>query len=533
MDCGQEERLVGVPQNASCGARQKGREGQEGHACFLGGYGFACVRRMQEVRAVTGADRSTRHEQREMVTLVTARVRDAALRKPYVVDAGTDLATLCRELAARALTDALVRDGKRLGIFTATQLVRAILRDEPPQALAVRDFTSFTPWSVAVDDDLYDAMMLMLRHRIHRVLVRDGDEVVGILSQFDLMSFLASHSHLIAAEISRARSPGELAEAAAGVEPLIRALHADGVRSEIIAELVGRLNRQIFRRLWQMLAPRPLQENSCLIVMGSEGRSEQIIRTDQDNALILRDGFRFDGLERVTQAFTDTLISFGYPPCPGGIMLSRPLWCQSVQDFGDSIRDWVHGSDPEGPMHLAIFLDAAAVAGDERLLAALRDRLRRVLTGGDSFYARFALAIRQFDGGAEGGWWRRLPGLRGPEAAEIDLKKLGIFPLVHGTRALALEHGITLPGTQARLAALAGAGRIDAGLARDVADALHCMMGLKLDSNLAQIARGQAPDNSIRPSELGRLERQALRDSLNIVREYKQWLGQHYRLDLL
>src|SRR5690606_16949468 len=122
-----------------------------------------------------------------------------ALRKPYVVDAGTDLATLCRELAARALTDALVRDGKRLGIFTTTQLVRAILRDEPPQALAVRDFTSFTPWSVAVDDDLYDAMMLMLRHRIHRVLVRDGDEVVGILSQFDLMSFLASHSHLIAA----------------------------------------------------------------------------------------------------------------------------------------------------------------------------------------------------------------------------------------------------------------------------------------------------------------------------------------------
>ncbi|ABL73170.1 CBS domain-containing protein (plasmid) [Paracoccus denitrificans] len=483
--------------------------------------------------AVTAGDQALRHEQREMVTLVTARVRDAILRKPHFVDAETDLVTLCGELAARGIADALVRDGDRLGIFTTTNLVQAILRDAPPASLKVRDFTSFTPWSVSVEDDLYDAMMLMLRHRIHRVLVRDGDEVVGILSQMDLMGFLANQSHLISAEIARATSPAELARPAAQVEALIRVLHEDGVRIEVIAGLVGALNRQIFRRLWQMLAPQALRDNSCLIVMGSEGRSEQIIRTDQDNALILRDGFAFDGLDRVTQAFTEALISFGYPPCPGGIMLSRPLWCQSVQAFGDTLRDWIHGDDPEGPMNLAIFLDAAAVAGDESLLAALRDRLQRMLTGSDSFYARFAAAIRQFDSGAEGGWWRRLPGMRGPEAAEIDLKKLGIFPVVHGTRALALEYGIAASGTRARLQALAGAGRIDAGLARDLADALHCMMALKLDSNLAQIARGQAPDNSIRPTELGRLDRQALRDSLNIVRDFKQWLGQHYRLDLL
>ncbi|WP_223191441.1 putative nucleotidyltransferase substrate binding domain-containing protein [Paracoccus thiocyanatus] len=483
--------------------------------------------------AVTAAGRALRHEQREMVTLVTARVRDAILRKPLFVDAQTDLLSLCGQLAARGITDALVQDGARLGIFTTTNLVQAILRDQPPAALKVRDFTSFTPLAVGVGDDLYDAMMLMLRHRIHRVLVRDGDQVVGILSQLDLMGFLANQSHLVAAEIARATSPAELARPAAQVEALIRILHQDGVRIEVIAGLVGGLNRQIFRRLWQMLAPQPLRENCCLIVMGSEGRSEQIIRTDQDNALILRDGFAFDGLGRVTQAFTQALISFGYPPCAGGIMLSRPQWCQDVRGFGDSLRDWIHGGDAEGPMNLAIFLDAVPVSGDATLLAAVQNRLRRMLTGSDSFHARFAAAIRQFDSGAEGGWWRRLPGMRGPEAAEIDLKKLGIFPLVHGARALALEHGVAATGTRARLQALAGAGRIEAGLARDLADALHCMMGLKLEANLAQISRGQAPDNTIRPADLGRLDRQALRDSLNIVRDFKQWLGRHYRLDLL
>lgn len=173
--------------------------------------------------------------QREMVSLMTARVRDAALRKPHFTEAGTDLVTLCREMAARGIADALVRDGDRLGIFTATDLVAALAGDQPPQALTVGAFTHFQPFAVDADDPLYDAMLLMLRHRIHRVLVHQGTDVVGILSQLDLMGFLASHSHLIAAEVAQADSPQALAHAAAQVEGLIRVLQADGVRIEIIA----------------------------------------------------------------------------------------------------------------------------------------------------------------------------------------------------------------------------------------------------------------------------------------------------------
>ena len=82
--------------------------------------------------------------------------------------------------------------------------------------------------------------------------------------------------------------------------------------------------------------------------MGSEGRGEQIIRTDQDNALILRDGFAFPALEAVTQAFNAALIGFGYPPCPGGIMLSRPLWCQPLAGFRERCANGRTAADPEG-----------------------------------------------------------------------------------------------------------------------------------------------------------------------------------------
>ena len=470
-------------------------------------------------------------ERREFVALMTSRVREAPLRKPFFTDGATDLVTLCHQLAERGRTDALVQDGDRLGIFTTTDLRDALLRGVPPERIPVRDVAILEPLSVQADDELFEALILMLRHGFHRVIVREGEAIVGVLTQLDLMAFVANHSQLIALEAERATTVAELGAAAAQIEGLIRVLTEDGVRVEVIAGLVGGLNRRIFDRLWTLVAPDELRANSCLLVMGSEGRGEQIIRTDQDNGLILRDGFAFPELEAVTDAFTAALIDFGYPPCPGGIMVSRPLWRQPLEGFRQALRDWTQGSDPEGPMNLAIFLDAAVVSGDAQLLADARAYLARLLAGSDAFHARFASAIERF--GGDGGWWRRLPGLRGREAAEIDLKKLGIFPLVHGVRTLALQYRVDAVGTAERITALAAAGRIDAGTGRDLVDALRCLMGLKLANNLRQIAAGRTPDNSVRLSELGTLDRQLLRDALAIVRSFKQWLAMHYRLDAL
>ena len=180
-------------------------------------------------------------------------------------------------------------------------------------------------------------------------------------------------------------------------------------------------------------------------------------------------------------------------------------------------------------MNLAIFLDAAVVAGDATLLEAVRGHVDDLVTGSDAFYARFASAVEQF-GSA---WWTRLPGLSGRATAEIDLKKLGIFPLVHGVRALALQYRVRQLGTVDRLRALVSEDRIDQPLARDLIDALHLLMGLKLANNLRQMAEGRLPDNGIRLTDLGTLERHALKDSLAIVRGFKQWLSRHYRLDAL
>jgi CBS domain-containing protein len=347
----------------------------------------------------------------------------------------------------------------------------------------------------------------------------------------DLMSFISNHSHIIALQVQQANDLAELQAAARQINGLIGLLNKGGVKIEVISTLVSELNSQIFARLWSFVAPPELEANSCLIVMGSEGRGEQILKTDQDNALILRDGFEWPGLDDVARRFNDALASFGYPPCPGNIMVTNPQWRQPLGDFKATIADWLLGSQPDGPMHLAIFMDARAVAGDVALLQAARQHLDTLFGGNQALLARFAGAIEQF--AEPGTWWDRLTTLRGKDEQAFDLKKLGTFPIVHGVRALALEHHVDALRTTERIHQLAGRELLDAPLARDLVDALQFLMGLKLRNNLRQAELGEAAHNQVRLSDLGTLERDLLKDSLAIIKRFKQHLRTHFKLESL
>lgn len=473
------------------------------------------------------------HGSREFLSLMMVRVRDAYLRQPLVVDGGMDLVSLCRLLAQQGQTHALVRDARdgaqRIGMFTTTDLRDALLRGVPPQELAVREVAQFDLVALPPDAELSEALLAMIRHRVHRVLVREGDEILGVLSQLDLMGFVSNHSHLIALQVEQAGSLDALKAAARQVDGLVALLQGGGARIELICGLVSELNRQIFARLWSFVAPAELVRNSCLLVMGSEGRGEQALKTDQDNALLLRDGYACPELAQSVRRFSEALTDLGYPPCPGEIMLTRPLWCQPLAGFRDSIRQWLYGAEPEGPLNLAIFMDARAVAGDAALLREARDHLHRILAGSDAFFARFVGAIEQFS--EAGPWWARLAALGGREEPPFDLKKLGTFPIVHGARALALEARLDEVGTAARLRALATRGQLAQDLARDLVEVLHFLMGLRLRNHLRQKQLGLPLDNLLPLSSLGTLDRDLLKDALLIIKRFRQQLRLHYRLD--
>ena len=399
----------------------------------------------------------------------------------------------------------------------------------PPAQLAVREVARFDLIGVDADADLFEALWLMVRHRVHRLIVRRGDTVVGVLGQLDLVSFVANHSHIVALQIEDATTVAELGLAAERIDEMVKLMHGSGIRIERVTRLVSELNTRLFARLWAVLAPAEVVANSCLLVMGSEGRGEQILKTDQDNALLLRDGFEYPGLEALAADFNAALARLGYPRCPGDIMLTNPAWRQPLAEFRVTMRDWIYGAQPDGPMHLAIFFDAAAVAGDASLLQEARAHLDRILSGQDQYQARFAAAADQFQ--EPGNWFKRLTTNRNEQP--LDLKKLGTFPIVHGVRALALQYGVREQGTAARLTRLVALDRLEPVLARDLIDALHLLMGIRLTHQLRQRAQGQAASNEVRPSELSTLEREPLHDALAIVKRFRAYLRQHFKFDAL
>ena len=475
---------------------------------------------------------SQRHSQREMNALTLSRVKEAFLRPAHVVDGASSIVAVATLMQGQRTSSVLVRDGARLGIFTNTGMQRAVVDGRPLGALPVREFASFSLVTIRPDAPLFDALALMIQHQVHRLVVADGERIDGLLEQLDLLSFLSNHSYLITVQIVQAQDLDALRAAAARITRFVALLYRGGTRVAQIGSLVQALNAKLFERAWQLLASPALQADSCLFVMGSEGRGEQLLKTDQDNGLVIRDGTAVPSAEidEACRRFSAALRTFGYPDCPGGIMVQNAAWRRSVSDFIGIVRNWLMRPTPEGLMALAIFVDAHAVAGDHALLATVRSEVDRLVSADDALLGRFAAAIDSFPD-VSGGWWNRL--LLGGENGKqiLDLKKTGIFPIVHGVRSLALREHVQPTGTAARLEALVSAGRLSAEFATDLRDGLEFLMGLKLKAGLAELDIGREVTGGVPGDRLTSVERDLLKDALGVVKHFKTVVRQQFHLE--
>ena len=478
---------------------------------------------------------SQRQSQHELHSLTMSRVDEAFLRPAYFVTADTDILSIVKIFNTQRTSNVLVRDESvdppALGIFTATALQRAILTGTPLDQLPVKGLANFSLITISPDAQVGDALAQMLRYRVHRVVVADGPKVIGVLEALDLFSFLSNHSHLITLQIETAADLPALAAAASKITRMISVLYRGGTRINLIAQLVQELNARLFERAWTLIAPKDLVHNSCLFVMGSEGRGEQLLKTDQDNALILRDGYQApDDLVEICNRFSQALQEFGYPECPGHIMLNNPQWRKSAQDFSAMVKDWLLFPSPDSLMNLAIFMDAHAVCGDSKLLRQVQNSIVQLATDNDAMLGRFAAAIDAF--GNETGWWNKLLGLSDSDQA-MNIKKEGIFPLVHGIRSLALASRLSETNTFARIEALQKLSVLSSETAADLTQSLQFLMGVRLKTGLDELDKGRQVSGGIDVSRLSSLDRDLLKDSLSVVKKFKMQLRYRFKLDVL
>ena len=303
--------------------------------------------------------------QREMLSLVTARVRDAYVRKPFYVDGALDLVSVCRELSQRGLTHALVQDG---------ELAAGHLHHHRPARCAAARHAAERPGSAR-------GGALRRRQRGRRQRGLRGAVADGAAPRAPSRGARRRRG----AGRARATRPGEFR-----CQPLAYRRAADRRRHQRgrVAARGRAQRRDRHAAAWQRHPHRAhhapgerTQRAPVRACLGADRtartggqqlpagdgqrrprRADPEDRPGQCAAAARR--LRVRRTRTVAQRFQAALADFGYPPCPGGIMVSNPLWRQPLAAFRETLRGWLYGHDPEGPLRLAIFLDASPVAGD-------------------------------------------------------------------------------------------------------------------------------------------------------------------------
>ena len=466
-------------------------------------------------------------EEQRYGSLMRSRISELFLHPAAFIDAGDTIEAaghMMHEIDSNAL---FVRDGERIGIITGMNLSKAVVLRRQSIQTPVREFAHFDVITVRPDDFVSSALVLMTKLNKRRLAVRDGERFVGVLEDIDVLGFLAGSAQVVAGRIERASTLDDLAVAARETTAQVRTLRRQGVGVELIGEIISDLNQRLFSRLFEMVAPAAFRTSGCLIVMGSEGRGEQTVRTDQDNGLILSEPVDKTQLDAFRSDFSSALSGFGFPPCPGNVMVSNPVWSKPLSDYLADFRNWIALPDNTSHLNVAIFYDARAIAGDAQLLIKAKTTLIEMVRGEQAFLAHFARAIDAF--ATPIGLFKSLITSAGNGDA-LDLKKGGIFPIVHGVRSLALEHGLMETATDKRIMRLRDIGVLQADFARELSQAFQFMLMLRLDGQLA--ASAGTSGTLVRPSSLSSMERDLLRDAFQIVKQFRELIRRHFNLGI-
>ncbi len=463
----------------------------------------------------------------QMSGFMIARVSDSYLHKPCIVGAKKPIMDALMEMEELKTNCILVSDNGELGIVTDSILRQHILYNDYDKFAPIGPIALRPIITIEHNDFLFNALLSFTKNSIKRIMVMKDGRVIGILEQLDLLSYFANHTYLVAVQIKKAISIEELKLASQDFINIIKKLHSKGTKVEYISKLISELNEKVYEKLYEMIVPEELGKKACLVVMGSEGRKEQMLKTDQDNALIIDDSADIQKYKVYMEEFTKTLIDFGFPRCEGNIMVSNEYWRKSVKSYKSEINRWLEAPSGDDYMHLAIFFDAMCVAGNQDLLDGLKDLIFKGVKDRAIFMANFAKAALIFE--TPIGMFSSLIS----KDNQIDIKKGGIFPIVQGIRSMALECGIQVTNTNSRMRELKKLDVIESSFCDALEEAFDTLLNLRLQERLRCFRCEEEANNMIDIENLNQLELELLKDSFKIINQFKDLLTHHFRLNMV
>lgn len=486
---------------------------------------------------VDGSDllRQTLATQADNNDLTTVRVRSLPLRGPVCVSQDTPAHAVATRMDEERVSSVLVLSQQNvMGIITDQDLRSHLLARRLPDTTPAAQILSDEMAMIEDSEYLFEALLIMLRLNLHHLPVTHKGNPVGVMSMSDILRHESQSSLLMVRGIHWQTSVDELARFARQLPSVFVRMVNEDANSHMIGSAMSVIGRTIKQRLLELaeatFGPPPVPY--CFLALGSMARDEQLIVTDQDNALILDDGYdpvqHQAYFEQLARFVSDGLNACGYRYCSGNIMASNPEWRMTRQQWQDCFSNWINHPTPQSLLNSNIFFDLDGVYGEIRWAEELMGFIARHTRNHTRFLAymsRNALNRTPPLGFFKGFVMEQ----DGKHLPSINLKRRGTAPLSDLIRIHALAIGSTARNSFERLDDIGASGLLPDGNPKDLSDALEYIALVRIKHQAADIERGDDPDNNIEPELLSTFERRNLKEAFQVVDRAQSFLRYRYQ----
>ena len=471
--------------------------------------------------------------------LFTTRVGDMSIKEVVTAVESIAIREAAQIMAKRNVSSVVIVDGNDLpvGIMTDRDLRDKVVASGRDVREPVKNIMSTTLVRVDSRDYCFEAVLKMIRHNIHHIIViRDG-RLFGVMTNHDFMILQGTSPLSLTKDIESQHSIEGLVPASGKINSIIGLLLKEGARAINITTVITELNDRVVRKVLNIAEKRFGQPPVpyCWIGFGSEGRKEQTFKTGQDNAIIHADlppdmdEEEVKGYFAAFAAFVrDGLVQCGFPSSSANYMASNPHWCQPLSTWKWYFTHWVDTATPEALAHCVVLVDFRTLYGDLALGEALRDHLSGLIQGQKVFLGHIAnLAVRNKP--PIGFLKSFVVEKDGAHKDELNLKLKGLEPLADIARLFSLERGVRETSTLERLEVLRESNTIVQEYADEFGHAFEFMILLLIHHQHAQISRGEAPDNFINPNNLSNLEKRSIKEAFTLIEKIQARLIERYK----
>lgn len=452
-----------------------------------------------------------------------------------------DMVEITRTMRDHDVSGLVVVDGQRpIGMVSLSD-IRDFIADSGGQGATGRAGELMTPGVISIRQraPVFEAIFQMARHNIKRLAVVDEDDnLAGVVSDTDLLRLQTCTPLYLNQEIEAAQSVEQLARVGARIPDIVKNASQAGASPRSLVELIAHFNDAFTLRTIALMDKEEglrLPDGAAYLVLGSQGRGEQTLRTDQDSAIVYRDGLsesKREEIARFAGRLCAALDQVGIPRCPGDTMASNPQWRRSLSEWKGLIDQWVSVLKPDNMVNFGMFQDFRVLHGDREFARHLAEHIRSHVERNALFLAYVARHITGFKP-PMGIFGRLRVERRGQYRGQIDLKKAGIFAITEGASLLGLEVGIVNGTTWDKLERLQRQGILSAADAEIFSDAMSYLVYLRLQSQLQAIAAGHGLSNHVDPLLLTGKSRDRLREAFRGVAAFQRLIRDHFQLELI